>query len=156
MRTRLLGAACAALAFAAGARWWAALVALRVVQVPGRLAPLGGAVAAAALLPWARLELASTLLAFATGIAAAWAVLARLGPGLPWVALPWFAALLLAGALLWGVLPPAGFWEASDVAVRARLVSLAAALIIACAVTYLPRYPGTAPDPQQPASGKHP
>lgn len=140
MRARVLGAAAALLAFAAGAPWWAALAGALLFQLPGRAAPLLGAVAGLALLdpatgPWWR-----DLLCLAAGILAAWACLARLGRGVPWVALPYVAGGVLALSLLWGELPPQPFWEGTDVAVRARVLALAALMLVASALTYRPRY----------------
>lgn len=150
MRARALGAGAAAVAFAAGAPWWAALAGALLAQLPGRLAPVAAAVAMLALLepsagPWWR-----DLLSLAAGMLAAWACLARLGRGIPWVALPWVAGGVLALGLAWRVLPPAHFWGGSDLAVRARVAAIAALMLVASALTYRPRYrnvPGPAPAP---------
>ena len=141
MRARILGAAAALLAFAAGAPWWAALASALLFQLPGRAVPLLGAVAGLALLdpatgPWWR-----DLLSLAAGILAAWACLARLGRGVPWVELPYVAGGVVALSFLWGDLPPSRpFWEGTDVAARARILALAALMLVASALTYRPRY----------------
>lgn len=154
MKARLLGAGAALLAFLAGAPWWAALLGAVLFQVPGRIAPLLGTVAVVALLdpatgPWWR-----DLLCLACGILAGLACLARLARTLPWVALPYVAGGVVLLSLLWARLPPApehAFWTGTDLSVRARIAVLAALMLVASSLRYLPRYRNVPSPPPVPA-----
>ena len=135
----ILAAVAAALGLLAGAPWWILLAALPAA-VPWRWPPVVSAVAIVALLPWGDGPLWMALACFTAGLLAAWAALHRLGAAVPWVAVPWyFAGVLVLGAL-WPVLPPAGYWADADVAIRARILVLAALAVVGGAVRYLPRY----------------
>lgn len=159
MRARLLGAGAAALAFLAGAPWWAALAGAALFQAPGRLAPLLGAVATVALLdagtgPWW-----SDLLCLASGVLAGLACMARLGRGLPWVALPYVGGGVLLLSLLWDRLPPEPtqpFWTGTDLSVRARIAVLAALMLVASSLRYLPRYRNVPSPPAPPTPPEAP
>ncbi len=151
----ILAAVAALLGLLAGAPWWILLFALPAA-IPWRLPPALGAIAIVALLPWAP-GTAGQLACFAAGLLAAWSALHRLGGAVPWAAVPWVGGAVLLLSFAWGVLPPAGYWSDSDVAIRARIVVLAALAAVAGAATYLPRYrnpaPGPAPGPPAADSG---
>ena len=149
----LLGVAAAVAAFAAGAPWWLALPAAALFAIPGRLAPAAAAVATAAILPWGAAGLLPALLCWAAGTLGALAAAMRLGGAVPWVALPWTAGLVLLTELAWPLLPPDGFWTASDVAARARLGVLAALALVGLAVRYRPRYRNVDPGAAGAAAG---
>jgi hypothetical protein len=108
--------------------------------VPGRLGPAAGAFLVVMMLPWGAGEPWRDGLFLACGILAGWGALHRLGHAVPWVAVPWWLAGFAVLEALWRVAPPAGYWTGSDVAVRLRLVVLAAALCVGLAAHYLPRY----------------
>lgn len=135
----LLAGVAALLGLLAGAPWWILAAALPAAA-PWRWPPVLSAAAIVALLPWGTGPLWMDLACFTAGLLAAWAALHRLGGAVPWVAVPWFLGGLLALGLLWPVLPPAGYWADADVAVRARILVLAALAVVGSAVHYLPRY----------------
>ncbi|HEX2066926.1 MAG TPA: hypothetical protein VHI93_08955 [Candidatus Thermoplasmatota archaeon] len=139
MRARLVGAGAATLALVAGAQWWGALAAATIFQLPGRLAAALGAAAVLASLAPATGDSWRAVPAFAAGTLAAWAALLRLAPRVPWVAVPSYVAAALGLAVLWPVLPPAGFWVDSDVAARARILALACLALLGAAL-YGARY----------------
>lgn len=151
----LLGFLAAGLGLAVGAPWWI-LVAALPFAVPGRLGPAIGAVAVVALLPWGLGPLWQDLLLFTAGLLAAWGVLYRMGHAVPWVAVPWWIGGLLAVEWIWSVAGPPGYWTESDVAVRLRIVVLAAAACVGLALHYFPRYRNDAPGPVAPLPPKAP
>jgi len=140
MMARILGGAACALAFVLGAPWWACVAALAGFMVPGRLAPVAGTIVVLAFLPAGIGPAWTSLALVAVGTLAAAACLVRLGGAIPWVALPWLGGVAAILLLAWPFLPPDGFWEGTDVAVRARILVLAAVAMVGMAVTYRPRY----------------
>lgn len=139
MMPLLLAALAAALGLLAGGPWWILLAALPAA-LPWRLPPALAAVAIVALLPWDAGPLWKDLACAAAGVLAAWAPLYRLARVVPWVALPWYLGAVLVLGFLWPVLPPSGYWVDADVAVRARILVLAAVAAVAGASTFMPRY----------------
>lgn len=135
----LLAALAAALGLLAGGPWWL-LLAAAPAALPWRSTTALSAVAIVALLPWGAGAPWADLACLTAGILAGWAVLHRIARAVPWVAVPWFFAGVLALALLWPLLPPAGYWADADVSVRARILVLAGLALAASAATYLPRY----------------
>ncbi len=145
----LLGFLAAGLAVAVGAPWWI-LVAAIPFAIPGRIGPAVGAVAVVALLPWGSGPFWHDLLLFMSGLLAGWGILYRMGHAVPWVALPWWLAGLLALEWVWSVAGPRSYWSHSDVAIRLRIVVLAAAACVGLALHYFPRYRNDAPAPAPP------
>ena len=135
----ILALLAAALGLLAGSPWWILLAALPAA-IPWRLPPVISAFAIVALLPWQAGPVWLDLACVVAGVLAAWAALHRLAGVVPWVALPYLVGLVLVLGILWPFLPPEGYWVDSDVAVRARILVLAAVAVVASAVHYLPRY----------------
>jgi hypothetical protein len=155
----LLGLLAAGVAVVAGAPWWTLLLAAPYA-VPGRLGPAAGAFLVVLALPWGAGDLWRDFLFLACGILAGWGALYRLGHAVPWVAVPWWVAGFAALELLWRALPPPGYWTDSDLAVRLRILVLAAAACAGLAARYLPRYRneassrgGARPGPGGPGGG---
>lgn len=134
-----LGALACLLALGAGGSWWVLLPAVGFA-VPGRIGPVAGLALLVVLLPFDLVAPWASLLLGGSGVLGAAAVLHRLGGRVPWVALPWWLGGLVLLLVVLPYLPPAGVWVASDLALRLRIVVLAAIALVGGAVTYLPRY----------------
>lgn len=152
MIAALLGFLAAGLAVAGGAPWWTLFLAAPYA-IPGRVGPAVGAFLVVAALPWGAEALWKDVLFLACGILAGWGALHRLGHAVPWVAVPWWLGGFALLELLWRFAPPAGYWTDSDLAVRLRIVVLAAAVCVGLAVHYLPRYRNDASSRGGPRAG---
>lgn len=135
----ILALLAAALGLLAGSPWWILLAALPAA-IPWRLPPLLSAIAIVVLLPWQAGPVWLDLACVTAGVLAVWSALHRLAKVVPWVALPYLIGAVLVLGILWPLLPPEGYWVDADVAVRARILVLAAIAVVASALNYLPSY----------------
>lgn len=136
----LFGLASVAAALAGGGWWPLLIVAAGLHAVRRRWSTPLAVLVTVASLPF---DLQSTLQDGAAALAGALGAVAlalRWTARIPWRALPVASVALLAILLSWSQWPPHGFWDSSDVAVRARLSVLAVLALALLVWSYGPRY----------------